>query len=125
MTPRARRKTLEEGASAHRRKLARETTPEPALRKMKDKVQKLKAKAAKGQLSALSPERWSARAATGQAGSSGHSIPESGEGADAKHPALQRLRNSLSKTSSLGAATAAVDFLRNMLLYYCTNCEDE
>ena len=49
VTPRGRRKRLEEGASAHRQKLARETTPERALRKMKDKVQKLRAKAAKGQ----------------------------------------------------------------------------
>ncbi len=31
VTPRARRKPLEEGVSAHARKLARETTPEPAL----------------------------------------------------------------------------------------------
>ncbi len=76
-------------------------------------------------MSTLPPERWSACAATGQAGSSGHSIPESGEGADAEHPALQRLRNSLSKTSSLDAATAAVDFLGSMRLFYCTNCEEE
>ncbi len=32
--------------------------------------------------------------------------------------------NSFSKTSSLGAPTAAVAFLESMRLFYCTNCEE-
>ncbi len=44
---------------------------------------------------------------------------------DAKHAALQQLQNSLSRISSLGAATAAVDFLESMRLFYCTDCEEE
>ena len=38
VSPRARRKPLEDGASAHRQQLDRKTTPERALRKMKKKI---------------------------------------------------------------------------------------
>ena len=61
VTPRARRKPLEDGASAHRQKLARETTPERALRKMKEKVERLRDKAAKGQHERIVEEKMEAQ----------------------------------------------------------------
>ena len=75
MTQRARCKPLEDGASAHRQRLAQETTPDRALRKMKDKVQKLRTKAAIGPherigARALKASTEGAGAAAGQVGSS-------------------------------------------------------
>ena len=49
VTPRALRKAESEDASAYQRNSARETTPERALKKMKAKVQKIRAKAERGQ----------------------------------------------------------------------------
>ena len=90
----------------------------------------LRAKADKGERErivarALEAPTQGARTATGQAWGAGPQAKRELRGAGAEHPALQRLRDSLGKPSSLGAATAAVDVLGRIRLSNCTNCDDE
>ena len=103
VTPRAHRAPLPDGASAYQRAADREPTPERALRKMAQKVRRLKAKAAKGE-----HERLVARAAAQPKEST------LGAAGSDEHPALRSL-----------LATASIAFLASMRSHYCENCDEE
>ena len=129
-TPRKLREEVLECDSAYRQKLARETTPERALRKMLGKLQRIRKKAAKGEF-----ERIVAKVAEKQtcytAGAGTASARErpgeivSQEQADQDHPGLHALKVSLNDEKSLEVAEAALVFLKSIRLHYCANCDEE
>ena len=113
VTPRSLRPTLQECASKHKQASARETTPQRALRKMKLKVQRLYAKAAKGErqrIIAKVPEALAPAAAA-----------DCLRADEAYAPALRTLR----EPAMLDIAIVAFEFLASMKLHYCSNCDEE
>ena len=79
-TPRKHRAPLADGVSVFKTKAARETTPERALRKMTAKVQRLKARAAKGQ-----HERGKSSGKCGNSGKDGKDGKVGNSGKDGKN----------------------------------------
>ena len=99
---------------------ARETTPERALRKMKAKLGKLHAKAARGE-----QERIVARAAQPNSTPSqhcGHTAESLESMEEARYaPALRTLND----PKSLQPVILQFEFLSSLRLHYCTNCDEE
>ena len=122
VTPRADRtqEPDKEDVSKFRGAAARETTPERALRKMKAKLGKLHAKAARGE-----HERIVAR--TAQPNStlsqhSGHTAESLESMEEARYtPALRTLND----PKSLQHVINSFEFLSSLRLHYCTNCDEE
>ena len=113
VTPRALREPEQEDASAFQRATCRETTPERALRKMTAKLQKVRAKARRGQ-----QERIVVRAPADSSTprQQPERIPE-----ETYAPALRTLND----PNALQHVIDAFEFLASLRLHYCSNCDEE
>ena len=113
VTPRALREPEQEHASAYQQATWRETTPERALRKMTAKLQKVQAKARRGQ-----QERMVVRAPADSSTQrqQPERIPE-----ETYAPALR----TLSDPNALQNVIHAFEFLASLRLHYCSNCDEE
>ena len=113
VTPRSRRTSLQEDESSFKQAAARESTPERALRKMKSKVQRMHARAAKGR-----HERIVAKAAPGPDEALAPSVaPEM----EVFSPALRSLNDPV----ALSCVRVMYEFLATLRLHYCSNCDEE
>ena len=113
VTPRALRKAESEDASAYQRNSARETTPERALKKMKAKVQKIRAKAERGQQERIVVKAPADSSAQCQQPAR---IPE-----ETYAPALRTLND----PKALQHVIDAFEFLGSLRLHHCVSCDEE
>ena len=133
VTPRKYRPVLEEAASKWAHKRARETTPERALRKMKEKIKRSMNKAARGEqeriVAVCHPGTSTADdkaasssrcppANTSFSADAGALASKAAVDAAAHCPALKQLVDS----NVLSHLRSAYEFLATCKLHYCTNC---
>ena len=134
VTPRRHRPALEADASGWAQKRARETTPDRALRKMREKIKRSLDKAARGEHGRIVAvcERApgnndSAAPSTEPAGAASHcadagaTVSSAPVDATLHCPALSQL----DKPEVLSHLRAAYEFLGTCKLHYCENCDEQ
>ena len=116
VTPRAMRMQGPEGMSTFREMAARETTPERALRKIKAKVQKIHAKAVRGEQERIVAKAPQETGALPKNSEQREHMPE------ATHaPCLRTLND----PEALQIVIASFEFLASLRLHYCSNCDEQ
>ena len=120
VTPRRLRAAEVEGTTAWKLSTHRETTPDRALRKMKEKLQKSSKKEEAPRIIARTRQ-----AACSLKGPSTESNAPIGPGASESLPEQAPALKMLNDPDALAYVRAAFEFLGSSRLHYCENCDEE